>query len=326
MANKCRCGKKAVHFRRYEGTYLCKEHFTSSVERKVKKNIRVNHLIESLDRIAVAASGGKDSMTVLSIMHGIISPRKDMSMVVISVDEGIKGYRKESISNVRRFCRKHGLKHHVLNFRKELGKTCDQVVREIKSGKIKEFDVPCTFCGVGRRYILNRKARELKCNKLCLGHNLDDEAQSILMNYMRGDLERASRMGPSPVAYDRKFVARIKPLRVIPEKEVALYAMLKGLEFYGKECPNRSGMRNEVRDFIQDMEAGHSGIKFTILESFDRLLPQIRELIRKEDKKVWYCDMCGEPTSRKTCQTCQLWKNPSPRKNARRNSRKTSSK
>ncbi len=304
---KCRCGRKAVYFRRYEGVYLCKDHFLSSVEKKVKKNIRINNLIESCDRIAVAASGGKDSMTVLNIMNSIVSPRKDMKLVVISVDEGIKGYRDRSIRVVKAFCREHNLEHHTVMFRKELGKTTDSIVKDIKSGKQKDFDNPCTFCGVARRYLLNKKARELKCNKLCLGHNLDDEVQSILMNYMRGDLERASRMGPKPVVYDKKFVARIKPLRVIPEKETSLYALLKGLDFHNTECPYRSGMRNEIREFLQAMESKHSGIKFTILEAFDRMLPYIRELVSREEKKVWYCANCGEPSSRKVCNTCELW-------------------
>jgi uncharacterized protein (TIGR00269 family) len=309
---RCSCGKRAVYFRKYEGTYLCREHFLSSVERKVKKNIRTNSLIESCDRIAVAVSGGKDSMVLLSIMDSIVSPRKDMRMVVISVDEGIKGYRDKGIRAVRDFCRKHKIKHHKVTFRKELGKTTDQVVREIRSGKEKRFGNPCTFCGVARRYVLNKTARKLKCSKLCLGHNLDDEVQSILMNYMRGDLARASRMGPKPVAYDRKFVARIKPLRTIPEKELALYAVLRGLDFHNRECPNRSGMRNEVREFLQSMEREHSGMKFTILESFDRMLPYIRDMASREDKKVWYCTKCGEPASGRVCSTCQLWKSASP--------------
>jgi uncharacterized protein (TIGR00269 family) len=306
---RCECGKPAVYFRKHEGTYLCREHFLSSVERKVKKNIRVNGLLESNDRIAIAVSGGKDSMALLSIMHSIVSPRRDMKMVAISVDEGIRGYRARSISMARRFCKARGIQHHVFSFKAELGRTTDDMKREIAAGK-RDPEVLCTFCGVGRRYVLNRKARELRCSKLCLGHNLDDEVQSILMNWLRGDLGRASRMGPGPAAFDEKFVPRIKPLRPIPEKEVMLYAILKGLDFHGKECPNRSGLRNEIREFVQTMESKHSGMKFSVLDGFDRLVPSIREVVAKGDIRVRYCAECGEPTSRKVCKTCLLWKGP----------------
>ena len=113
------------------------------------------------------------------------------------------------------------------------------------SDEIKE---PCTYCGVGRRWVLNRKARELGATKLAVGHNLDDEVQSVLLNYMRGDLPRASRMGPVTdwsrrKKFGEKFVPRIKPLRELPEKEIALYVLLKGYDIKWDECPYASGVR-----------------------------------------------------------------------------------
>jgi len=305
---KCKCGKPAVFYRRYEGTYLCKTCFCRSVEKKVKKNIRVHNLIKSGDRIGVALSGGKDSTTVLYIMHKIVHPRRDMELAAISIDEGIKGYREKALKQAEKTCKKLGVKHYVFSFKEEFGKTLDEKIKDIKSGRFKpDVDVACTLCGVGRRYILNKKARELKLTKICLGHNLDDEVQGILMNYIRGDLPRASRMGPEPVVYDKKFIGRIKPLRVIPEKESALYAILKGLDFYNKHCPYRSGMRLEVRDFINSLEANHSGIKFNILETFDRVLPSIRRLVESEIENVTYCKKCGEPASKDICKACDLW-------------------
>jgi len=305
----CKCGKPAVIFRKYEGSYLCRQHFLLSVERKVKKNIRVNNLVGPGDRIGVAVSGGKDSTTALYLMHKILGPRRDIKLVAISLDEGIRGYRESSLKYARGLCRKLGIKQYVYSFKKEFGKNLDQKMREVKKfGRKYDLDVSCTLCGVGRRYILNKKARELKLTKLCTGHNLDDEVQGILMNYIRGDLQRASRMGPGPVVYDKKFIGRIKPLRIIPEKEVALYAILAGIKYHNKECPHRSGMRLEVRDFINKLEDRHSGIKYSILETFDRVLPALREKMEKESGEMRYCSKCREPSSREVCKTCELWR------------------
>jgi uncharacterized protein (TIGR00269 family) len=311
MAKKplCKCGKPAVIFRKYEGSYLCKAHFLQSIERKVKKNVRIHGLVKPGDRIGVAVSGGKDSMACLLLMHKMLGPRRDVGLVVISVDEGIRGYREQCISRVKALCKRLGIKHYVYSFREEFGKTLDQKIRDVKRSKVKhDLEVACTLCGVGRRYLLNKKARELKLTKLCMGHNLDDESQAVLMNYIRGDLYRASRMGPEPVVYDRKFVGRIKPLRIIPEKEVALYSMLSGLDFHDSKCPHRCGIRLEVRDFVNDLEDKHSGMRFTILETFDRILPSIRSQMEKEQGELHYCRMCGEPSARELCKTCELWR------------------
>jgi len=307
--NVCKCGRPAVIFRKYEGSHLCKQHFLISVERKVKKNIRVNNLAVPGDRIGVAVSGGKDSLSALYLMHKIIGPRRDMEIVALSVDEGIKGYRGSSLKCAKDLCKKLGIKHYIYSFREELGKDMDQKLKDIKkSGKKYDLEVACTLCGVGRRYLLNKKARELKLTKLCTGHNLDDEVQGILMNYIRGDLQRASRMGPGPVVYDRKFIGRIKPLRIIPEKEVALYAILAGIKYYNEECPHRSGMRLEVRDFVNMLEDKHAGIKFSILETFDRILPSLRSQMEREAGEMRYCRKCREPSSREVCKACELWR------------------
>ncbi|MFQ5648290.1 MAG: TIGR00269 family protein, partial [Candidatus Aenigmatarchaeota archaeon] len=140
----------------------------------------------------------------------------------------------------------------------------------------------------------------------------DDEVQSILMNYLRGDLFRAARMGPITrlsltKKRGKKFIPRIRPLRHIPERETALYGMLKGLPMVWNECPYISGIRFEVRDFINQMEDKYSGIKFNILETFEKLLPSLRRLAARQGE-IQLCKKCGEPGSEEVCKTCQLWR------------------
>lgn len=306
----CACGRKSVFFRKYEGRHLCKVHFCESIEKKARKTIREHKMIESGDRIAVAFSGGKDSSAVLSLLHRIVAGRKDVGLFAISIDEGIAGYRPESLRIAAQACRKLGIPHRIFSFRQAFGQTLDEKLAAVRQNNPKLGEA-CTYCGVGRRYLLNKAARELGATKLCTGHNLDDEAQAVLMNYIRGDLFRAARMGPvTDFSLEKQpgmFIPRIKPLREIPEREVGLYALLKGLQIHHDECPNATGIRFAARDFLNDLERRYPGMKFSVLESFDRLLPYLRQLAAKEEGEVLRCRRCGEPSSHQVCKTCELW-------------------
>lgn len=302
-----KCGKKAVFHRKYEGSYLCRNHFILSFESKAKKTIRKDRMIQRGDRIAFALSGGKDSSAILYLINKIFGKRKDLSFFAISIDEGIPGYRKESLEIAKRLCEKLGIKHHVFSFSKEFGETLKKKVEGIKKSEAWE-GTACTYCGLARRWLLNRKARELGADKIVFGMNLDDEIQGIVMDYVRGDLMRLSRMGGEPIVRNKLFVPRIKPFREIPEKEVGLYALLIGLEIQENECPYLEGPRFRVRDFLNDLEAESSGTKFSVLKTFEKLLPSVREIVKKEKVKIVKCAKCGEPSSQKVCKTCELWR------------------
>ncbi len=305
---KCsKCGDKAVFHRKYEGSYLCSKHFIASVESKVKKTIRKDKMIERGDRIAFALSGGKDSSAVLYLIKKVFSERGDLEFFAISIDEGIPGYRKESLKIAKRLCKKFGVKHHVFSFRKEFGRELSEKVRKIRKSDTWE-GTACTYCGLARRWLVNKKARELGAKKIVFGMNLDDEIQGIMMDYVRGDLVRLSRMGGEPIIRDKLFTPRIKPFREIPEKEIGLYAILVGLEIHENECPYLEGPRFRVRNFLNDIEAESPGMKFSVLKTFEKILPCVRELVKKEKVKIVKCSECGEPSSQKVCKTCELWR------------------
>jgi uncharacterized protein (TIGR00269 family) len=314
---RCRCGRRAVYLRKYEGIPLCRECFIRSVESRIKRNVRKHGMVRKGDVIALAMSGGKDSATAAYLMHKVFGKWPDVKLLAITIDEGVRPYRDENIKRARAFARELGIPHHVFSFREEFGKTTDQVARGIKPGQpIQEV---CTYCGVGRRYLLNKKARELGATRICLGHNLDDEVQAAMLNYIRGDLARAGRMEAVTEWSTRKgsgrlFIPRIKPLRVIPERESALYTYLRGFDILEGHCPHAGGTRFEARDFINRLELNHPGIKFNILETFDRLNPYIKKLAEKEyankasKGRILRCRKCGEPSSREVCKACELWR------------------
>jgi uncharacterized protein (TIGR00269 family) len=226
---------------------------------------------------------------------------RNCELVAITIDEGIKGYRDQSLPVARDNAKLLGVEHFTVSFKRIFGTTLDQMVRRARARKT-ELN-PCTYCGVMRRSLLNQAARELEADKLATAHNLDDEVQSIMLNYVRADFSRLHRLGP---AYSPRegFVPRIKPLREIPEKEVALYALLRGLKVHLDVCPYAGGIHTEIRDFLNQLEANHPNSKFMILRMFDRLKPQFARIVPKFEMRR--CKSCGEPTSADICKSCEL--------------------
>ena len=303
----CGCGSKAIYTRKYEGNSYCSTCFKDQFEKRVKKTIREHGLVEKNDVIVVGLSGGKDSSVSLALMKKIFGDRPDIKIIAVSIDEGIEHYRDKSLEVTKELTKRLGVEHYIVRFKSNLGKSIDDVMADKAQGANKNLN-SCTFCGVFRRYLLNRAARELGATKVCTGHNMDDEAQAVLINYLKGDLKRLARMGPSPaLKKNEKFIPRIKPLRDIPEKEVALYALISKVGNYWGECPYVSGIRFEVRDFLNDVESKHAGTKFSFLRTFDAMLPVLRESASLSGlTEITECENCGEPCSGDICKACEL--------------------
>ena len=299
MTKTCtKCKKPAITFIRYNGTHLCSDHFIDYFERRVKKDIKKQGRTEDKTKIGVAVSGGKDSTVALYMVHDIFSKRPNIDLYGITVDEGIKGYRDDSIKYAAKNCKKLGIEHHIVVFKDLIGNTMDEIAS--KKNELGE----CSYCGVFRRLCLNKKSKELGINKLITGHNLDDMAQSILMNFVNGDMQKLARLGPHQ-KIQPGLVPRMLPLRAIPEKEVALYAIIKNIEFHDAECPySTRALRGTFRDIIDNLEFKNPGTRHSILNSYneikDLLLEKYPPAVLNE------CLKCGEPTSQELCKACLL--------------------
>ena len=292
-----KCSAPAVTFIRYNGAHLCQAHLLEYVEKRVKREVRSQLRLAGEAHIAVGASGGKDSQVTLYLLHRLLGRRHDVRLTAITVDEGIGGYRSRTIPKVRELCSTLGVEHVVVPFADVAGMTLDQMVQRTDEREA------CTYCGVFRRRCLNLKAKELGVGHLALGHNLDDMAQSILMNFMRGDVERLARLGPHEHVQPG-LVPRILPLRLIPEKESYLFALLSDLPFSDAECPYAEhALRNEYRNIVNDMERRHPGTRHSILGSYDRLRPLMRNGFPQATLSL--CE-CGEPTLHQRCMACEM--------------------
>ncbi|MEK6983774.1 MAG: TIGR00269 family protein [Nanoarchaeota archaeon] len=290
------CNDKSVSSL-YDGSKLCRNHFIEYFETKVFKTIRQFELIGREENLGIALSGGKDSLTALHILCRFSKQNPKIKINAIAIDEGIAGYRDKTLKKAKEFCGNNNIKLHIFSYKEEFGLTLDEMLKILN---VK----PCSICGIFRRYLLNKKSRELKFTKLATGHNLDDECQSILMNQLRNNVEASARLGPKAGIFNNeRFVQRIKPLYLCTEKEATTYAFLNGLLDTFSECPNaRQSFRAQVRDMLNDMEKKFPGTKYSIVNSFLKILPLLKEKYKNGILKI--CAKCNEPSANDICNAC----------------------
>jgi uncharacterized protein (TIGR00269 family) len=247
------------------------------------------------DRIAVAVSGGKDSTALLFSLNRVLAG-KDVQLVAVTIDEGIAGYRDDTVVAAKAIAKQLALDHHIISFREEYGLDLDEMVQGKRVA-------PCTYCGVFRKSALNRAAKSLGADKVATGHNLDDEAQTVMMNYLKGDIERLLRF--RPWREQKGLVPRIKPLREIPEKEIALYCMVNDVFVQSRECPYANlSLRADVRDMLSGLESEAPGTKQSTVQGFEKIVAMAQGGYSQMELAA--CQRCGEPCVKELCKACEL--------------------
>jgi len=298
----CKCGKEGFYLRRHSGETLCKRCFIKSVEKIALKTIKRDKLLTPDDRVMIALSGGKDSVALAHILSKI-EHSYGTELFAITVDEGLRGYREEGLKISKRVSEKLGIEHHVITFKEVYGHSLEEICKFAEEKAVGLLG--CTFCGILRRRLLNDAAMKMGATKVATGHNLDDEAQTILINILRGDISRLARLGAKPIRLREGFIPRVKPLRYVPEREIATYVYLKGYPLYERECPYvRASLRDEVRDILNNIEARHLGTKFAIVKGADRISVLLKEKIMESE--VGRCSRCGAPSGREVCRMCEV--------------------
>jgi uncharacterized protein (TIGR00269 family) len=290
------CTEPSAVFQKLKGRHLCSTHFTADIEQRVADTITTREMIAVGDRVAVALSGGKDSTALLLLLSRLLPQWPDARLVAITIDEGISGYREETIHSAEELTRRLGIEHHCLSFSELFGDSLDTILKGRETQA-------CSICGIMRKKALVVGAGRIGATKLATGHNLDDEAQSVLMNVFRGDLPRLIRN--SGMDSSGRFIPRIKPLSLISEKEIALYLMLNNAWNVLPECPyTRFALRREVRLLLSGFEYKHPGTMFHLIESKQKIE---RSCIGSEVSEPFKtCRGCGDPSSGEFCQVCQL--------------------
>ncbi len=348
-----KCGAEAVMHAAYSGMHLCEAHLRESVERRVRRRVREDNLLpddatpEDPETWVLGLSGGKDSVVLTTILHETFARDPRVELVALSIHEGIEGYRDESLAASDALTDDLGIRHEVVSYESEFDVRMDDVVADDPMNMS-----ACGYCGVFRRDVLARHARGLQADKLLTGHNLDDEAETALMNFLEGDISQMAKhfdasLGPFPpasggasdgerdAAADREpeaaahrtadagapsavrsadtraeveaFVPRAKPLRDVPEKEVALYARCRDLPVHMAECPHaEEAYRGEIQSLLLELEDRHPGTRHSILAGYEDLAGLAAAAERRGTDEFGECETCGAATARDVCRKCAM--------------------
>ncbi len=285
-----KCGKPAFYFKPYSGEYLCKKCFVKSIYDLTLKAIRKHQMIKYGDRIGIAVSGGKDSISLLYIIAKFF---KDNEIFAITLDEGIEGYRNEAIQIVNDMAAKLNIKNVVYRYKDMFGYTIDE------AQPLRKQTSSCTICGIFRRRGLDMAAKELGVDVLLTAHNLDDLLQSYFIMLFNGDINKIMSFSPAIETSEAFGITKAHPLMYIYEKEISVFTYLKGFKMQTVTCPYMNqGIRSEIREYLNKMEEEHPGIKYQLLNSFIKL-KDVKHKISGS-----FCKKCGWPSQGDICQVC----------------------
>ena len=297
MSNRCIIcdSSEVIFYRRYSGEMFCRRCFLENIVDRVRATISRYELLKPFDKIAVAVSGGKDSLSLLRVLERIERDFPKASLVAVTIDEGIPEYRDEAVENAVEYSRSLGVPHYVYSFRELFGFSLTEVVESNVADAVGLQ--PCTICGVLRRKALTIAAKKLGATVIATAHTLDDVVQTYFLNILRGDT-RFTPIGIRREAED--VIPRVAPFRLIPEREIVLYAYISGIPFQTYVCPYvERSMRDSVRLFLTEYEEKFPGSLFSALSSFEKVFTRNIQ----EDKR---CRRCNEPTSRELCRACEI--------------------
>ncbi len=266
------------------------------IEKKVKQTLRDIGLKKG-EKILVALSGGKDSTLVAYLLK-----KFGYKIEGLHIDLKIGKYSETCKIKIEELCKELGIKLHLYDMKKEMGSSMCYLRSAIQSKNTKGQIKNCAICGVIKKWILNKEARRLKFKKIATGHNLDDEAQTFLLNILKGSPSLSSNTGPiTKNINDKKFITRIKPLFFIPEDEIRKYTHDKKLPVNYEGCPCAlDSYRIQLRKFLNTVSNKE---KQNIVKNFERVYPRLE---RMKSSEVKYCEICGEPSRGKVCKKCQL--------------------
>jgi uncharacterized protein (TIGR00269 family) len=298
------CGRKAVYVNRVNGKAYCKKHFLEYFDRKVRRTIRKYRMFGKHENIVVAVSGGKDSLSLLHYLHGLSKKVPGWKIQALLIDEGIKGYREVTVKDFKRLVEELGVEYRIASFKEYIGYTLDEIVRIGRERGLPYL--PCSYCGVFRRYLLNKVAREMGGTVLATAHNLDDIVQTYLMNVINNSWDKIVRLGPvSGTVSHPKFIRRVEPFYEILEKETTLYSIINGFYPEFVECPYAPmNIRWKIRKMLNELEDKYPGTKYSLLRSLLSIIRILREKAGIGEGEIKTCRICGEPSAHEICRAC----------------------
>ncbi len=295
------CRAPAVLEERRHRAAWCPEHLGEHVRNQIRKAIdhvpgvaSGERMFSYADRLLVAVSGGKDSLALWDVLHGM-----GYQVDGLYVGLGIGGYSSRSREVCERFAAERGLLLRVVDLAERHGYT-------IPGAASAAGRSTCGVCGLSKRYEFNRVAVEYGYDVLVTGHNLDDEAATLLGNVLRWHDGFLGRQHPVLPASGGNQARKVKPVYRLSERETAAYCVVEGIDYIVEECPLVDGNTgHELKSAFDVLEAASPGLKaqflFGFLERADRFVTASEE----DDVELHECTGCGMPTTTELCAFCR---------------------
>ena len=265
------------------------------VEKQVADAIGKYKLMKKSDKVVVALSGGKDSTSVLYILKKL-----GYNVHGLMIDLYLGNWSEVHKENMTRFCEEQDVPLTVVDLKKEIG----QGICFVKAVLAKKKGLTgCTVCGIIKKWILNRWARKLEADVIVTGHNLDDEAQNVLMNYLKGNIGLGMGMGPATRNGENVgngFVQRVKPLFFVAEDEIRKYAKKMKFEILYDKCPcSFETYRADTRDWTDSLSDAEK------LKTVKGFMEKVKGA-KIDEREVGKCEKCGEVSRGKICKFCEI--------------------
>ena len=292
-----RCPSQAwVELRRHNAAY-CADHYLQFFETHVERSIKSRRMFTHEDRVLVAVSGGKDSLGLWDVLL-----RLGYQTGGLHIDLGIGGYSARSREKTEAFAAARGLELVVRDIREVYGQGEIGITELSKALR----RVPCSGCGLTKRYVTNQAAHELGFTVLATGHNLDDEAATLLGNVLHWQGGYLARQSPVMESTHPHLARKVKPLYTFTERETLSYVLIRGIDYIEEECPNAQGASSLLyKEVLNKLEYESPGTKGSFLTGFlDKARPLFED---KEGAALGDCIRCGEPTTAEVCAFCRMW-------------------
>ncbi|HEY8476145.1 MAG TPA: TIGR00269 family protein [Chloroflexota bacterium] len=289
---KCRADA-CIEIRRHNAAY-CEAHFVRFFLDQVERAIREERMFDRDEPVLVAVSGGKDSLALWDALLDL-----GYRATGLYIGLGIAGYSAPSQEKTERFAKERGAPLIVVDLADEYGLGMDEVAR-------RTLRAPCSACGLSKRYVFNRVAREHGFRVVATGHNLDDEAATLFGNVLRWQTGYLARQAPVLPESEDGLVKKVKPLYRLAERETAAYAVLRGIDYIVDECPNAQGAKSLLyKEALNRLEEASPGTKQSFLFGF---LDRGRPIFEAARERVAFrqCVRCGQPTTTEVCAFCRL--------------------
>ncbi|HEU5150481.1 MAG TPA: ATP-binding protein [Iamia sp.] len=295
---KCRvCREPAVIDIRRHNANFCVEHFLRLCRDQVEKAITRFSMLAPGDRVLVAVSGGKDSLALWDLL---VEMGYEADGLYIGL--GIDGYSDVSGEFVHRFVEERGLKLVEVDLRADEGFDVPTAAAVTKR-------VPCSACGLSKRHLFDRAAREGGYDAVATGHNLDDEAAVLFGNLLKWQTDYLGRQRPMLPAR-AGFPRKVKPLVRLTERETAAYCVLRGIDYQVEECPMAVGNKHlGFKETLNELELRSPGTKHDMYFGFlERGVDRFAEGLDDQDEPVGLglCAECGSPAAGEVCAFCRL--------------------